>query len=49
MKLNVILIVNIKYNFNLKKNLIIDYLKRFTFSTSDKDNELNLDYLSDDE
>jgi hypothetical protein len=44
---------DVKYNGNrivlFRKHLIIDYLKRFTFSTSDEDNELNLDDLSDDE
>ncbi len=44
---------DVKYNGNrivlFRKHLIIDYLKRFTFSTSDEDNELKLDDLSDDE
>jgi len=44
---------DVKYNGNrivlMRKHLIIDYLKRFTFSTSDEDNEIDLDDLSDDE
>ncbi len=44
---------DVKYNGNrivlFRKHLIIDYLKRFTFNTSDEDNELDLDDLSDDE
>jgi len=44
---------DVKYNGNriilMKKSLIIDYLKRYTFNTSDEDNEIDLDDLSDDE
>lgn len=44
---------DVKYNGNrivlFRKHLIIDYMKRFTFNTSDEDNELDLDDLSDDE
>lgn len=44
---------DVKYSGNrivlFRKHLIIDYMKRFTFNTSDEDNELDLDDLSDDE
>lgn len=44
---------DVKYGGNrivfFRKNIIIDYLKRFIFNTSDEDNELDLDDLSDDE